>query len=813
MLPLPPTKYPNVQRTITGTVDVFSDDVVLNCDTSTNPVTLNLGEIPFNATSGVGNWSTQYVLYINDISNNAGTNNITLVAGGTQTINNQATLVLNTNGASVMVMISGNGKYIVLNAPSGANSGFIIVTYAQLTALITGDDIIPNGDYLLIDAEFGTAPFMTPTNVFLKGMDLKNTANVLSQAIFFNADYQAVGNYTGITGFNSQLGVWTPLLAPVLNDVCIWDNRHYKNITGANGVTNPTTDNVNWSILPIQLNNGYISVVDAIVYDYSTNQIVFRKDVYENEVEKTVVGLQDSLNLFSWGNSSVRNNKVTSKSIFNICNNLTTTPNLSIINNVLNESTINIGSVNNPASITAFISNTIKGSTGNFLNIPITSFTENQIEYSMFDIGTAVGKFEKNKIFSSGVLIANNSGDFNFNILQEASVNLSTNSGVFNSNEIVLANVVGENLGSITNNYFRSVNFNANFVNSPSGAIQNNRFISLRVFEITLNEGDITYNVVELGSFTVKTINQGLISANILNDATFFTDTNIGGAGIEKNVVNSSTLSVSTNLGTLFYNEVSQQSTFVINTITLGIIVTSTTILGASSVNLITVSSNFGVFAKGQGNVVTNSSTINIDLFSALSAFMTNTIDGSEVLITTFTGQFFGNNISKCTINIIDLNNKTINNCIFHAINLGGLLPSLVMPTTIEKATAMEGNSTVSFELDCSDPSIYDLATTTLTIPPLLNEIGGFYTLTNAGGLTITHIVGLAPRWRTSFATSSGAVDFISTPVALAVGSDLVSPIGAGTYTITYHPTGGQDLIIVQESLGFTAIRETNILL
>ena len=88
MLQLPSTKYPNVQRTVTGLVDVFPDDVILNCDTATGTVTISLGEIPYNAATGVGNWSTQYKLYINDISNNAATNNITLVAGLGQTINN-----------------------------------------------------------------------------------------------------------------------------------------------------------------------------------------------------------------------------------------------------------------------------------------------------------------------------------------------------------------------------------------------------------------------------------------------------------------------------------------------------------------------------------------------------------------------------------------------------------------------------------------------------------------------------------------------------------------------------------------------------
>ena len=319
MLPLPSTKYPNVQRTVTGLVDVFPDDVILNCDTATGTVTISLGEIPYNATTGVGNWSTQYRLYINDISNNAGTNNITLVAGLGQTINNQATVVLNTNGANGYVIITGNTEYSVFFAPAQAiPSNFITVTWAQLNTLITTNALIPNADYHVTDAEFGSTPIIL-TNIYIKALTT-NTVSQTGQGYFYNADYQGVGNYSGITGFAGQLGVWTSALVTALNSVVIWNNFQYKNITGANGITNPSVDAVNWVVLPYSATNGYIVDVSFISYNATTNRILLRTDKFGNSVERAVVNARNSLNFFKWGSDDVKQNLVSKNSILANCN-------------------------------------------------------------------------------------------------------------------------------------------------------------------------------------------------------------------------------------------------------------------------------------------------------------------------------------------------------------------------------------------------------------------------------------------------------------------------------------------------------------
>ena len=113
------TKYPNNSRIVTGTPQLYNDDVVLLCDTSVGAVIINLLEIP------PSNWSTQWKLYIVDSGNNASVNNITINSGVGQTINIQPTLTLNTNGASAVVRIVSDTDFIAsstFTASSGVQS-------------------------------------------------------------------------------------------------------------------------------------------------------------------------------------------------------------------------------------------------------------------------------------------------------------------------------------------------------------------------------------------------------------------------------------------------------------------------------------------------------------------------------------------------------------------------------------------------------------------------------------------------------------------------------------------------------------------
>lgn len=138
---LPSTYYPNNSRVVLGTPQIFTDDVILLCDTSLAPVTINLLEIPDDA------WLTTYKLYIVDNSSNASVNNITINAGVGQLINDLPSVTISTNGQCALVRIVSNNQYI------STSSGGVVAN--ALEVLNEGISITPNassmnfvGDYV-----------------------------------------------------------------------------------------------------------------------------------------------------------------------------------------------------------------------------------------------------------------------------------------------------------------------------------------------------------------------------------------------------------------------------------------------------------------------------------------------------------------------------------------------------------------------------------------------------------------------------------------------------------------------------------------
>ena len=151
------TTYKNLFRVVSGTITVNNDDCILYCNTSAGAVTINLIDIPLNY------WSTQYKLYVADNSNNAGTNNITINAPTGFTINGSSSLVLNINGESAIVRVSGNTTYIteisnitpIATPFSGTNWSFVYGNASHTanatelqSAYTTAKTTTPNGSPL-----------------------------------------------------------------------------------------------------------------------------------------------------------------------------------------------------------------------------------------------------------------------------------------------------------------------------------------------------------------------------------------------------------------------------------------------------------------------------------------------------------------------------------------------------------------------------------------------------------------------------------------------------------------------------------------
>jgi hypothetical protein len=333
---LPTTKYKNNERTVSGSVNVENSDMLLNVDTSLVACTINLQSIPND------NWNTLYKLYVKDISGNAGTNNITIVAPNGYKINNSQTLILNTNYESILIRISSNLDYVSFPNKAGhiiqdegntlpqqpildfvgsgvtATNGvgktivtinsccdFTILTNSQFLDLI-GTNTVEAGHFYKI-----TNPINADEGVIVQGIVTNSNPSLQGSGIFLNADYQNVGDYSGVSGFVSNLGIWSSVVQTVVvGNVVIWGNRHWKNITGNWGsALNSTTLDDSWSLLPKTVTNGYIREIDFIKYNVYTNLVIYRADKRLNEVDY-YVSSSNSISLFQWGRDLVLGNKL-----------------------------------------------------------------------------------------------------------------------------------------------------------------------------------------------------------------------------------------------------------------------------------------------------------------------------------------------------------------------------------------------------------------------------------------------------------------------------------------------------------------------
>jgi hypothetical protein len=364
------TKYPNNVRTVSGTPQLYKDDVVLLCDTSVGPVVINLLEIP-------DQFSTLWKLYIIDVSGNASTNNITINAGGTQTVNGTPSLPINVDNGSAIVRISNTGIFnaglsyttiapgtghiisndgtpltqqpilnfvgdgvtatngsgeTIITIPGGG-SGLIPITEEGLSTLINTDTLIPGAFYQITD------PSRDPKlkDYIIQATSL-NTTSSYGAGNYWVCDYQGNGTYTGSGLTGNTLGLWsgdlTPVPVPLIGDACIYNNLHYVNLTGSYG-DEPGSD-ANWEELPLDITNGYICEQNFVLFQ-GVGFVIRRSDQRGNVVDFSLAGKGgDSFDSFGWGNNNIRFNECLKDSQYINRN----TGNIHIYNTVTNDSQI-----------------------------------------------------------------------------------------------------------------------------------------------------------------------------------------------------------------------------------------------------------------------------------------------------------------------------------------------------------------------------------------------------------------------------------------------------------------------------------------
>jgi hypothetical protein len=209
--------------------------------------------------------------------------------------------------------VSNNANWIPYATGGGGGGGLISVTNAQMLLLINTNAVIPAQFYLITDA------VNTDGGVVVQGIEVGSKSTLQGSGLFFNADYQQVGNYSSVVGFGSALGLWSTLIeAVIVGDCVVYDNLNFVNLTG-NWGSQPSTDLVNWLVLPKTITNGYIREIDFVKYDVTSNQVLYRADIRGNEVELSNT-IPEALVTFQWGRNGVSNNKVSNRS-FMTCTN------------------------------------------------------------------------------------------------------------------------------------------------------------------------------------------------------------------------------------------------------------------------------------------------------------------------------------------------------------------------------------------------------------------------------------------------------------------------------------------------------------
>jgi len=96
--------YDNQVRLITESTSVLPSDVIINCDTTANPIIIDLLEIPTN-------FNLDYRLYVVDYSGNSETNNIIINAPAGHLINGEPQIILNKNYSNLIIRFVEQAQY------------------------------------------------------------------------------------------------------------------------------------------------------------------------------------------------------------------------------------------------------------------------------------------------------------------------------------------------------------------------------------------------------------------------------------------------------------------------------------------------------------------------------------------------------------------------------------------------------------------------------------------------------------------------------------------------------------------------------
>jgi hypothetical protein len=205
---------------------------------------------------------------------------------------------------------------------SGGGSGYEENTWEYWDTK-RSNSTLPKGSWIKItdaSTDLGVIIFCSDTNSFAENSAIGG---------YINADYTAIGNYSGVQLYNSvewtaSAGVWFPIYenSYSLGATVIWNNSHYQLISTADiNSTPPDSNNLAYQFLPKNVPNvGYIEEWDSIIYNFKLNRVEWRKDKRGNAIPHNV------FDNFPWGDVNVHDVVCQNSNVnnLNLLNNLGT---------------------------------------------------------------------------------------------------------------------------------------------------------------------------------------------------------------------------------------------------------------------------------------------------------------------------------------------------------------------------------------------------------------------------------------------------------------------------------------------------------
>jgi len=536
------------------------------------------------------------------------------------------------------------------------NSSFYSVNYTLLQTLISTNALIPNQQYLISDAIFINTPFETPSiNITVPIVVQAITTNEVSlsgSGIFLNADYQKVGNYSGVTGFVAQKGLYDVSTAfYVVGDVIVWNNLHWKYIGTPSGITpadNPTELPSIWELLPQSSTNGYITEIDIIKYNVATNKITYREDVRNNRIENNLLSYVDTdeqFYYFQWGSDKCTENTVSNNSSMRIWNNLGSTK-ANIIKDYsfvffyiqgLESSRQDENNISGASVLTIYNQHIFERNTLENSNLSVANFTSGIVAKNSFlNRGLGVienrngGDFSGNKIIENegliGGFIVNNYASFQDNqIINYLELNINENQGFIQKNifeQYSVFKISNISYATISENRLYNSSFNFNIINALT-EIKNNSLYGT------------TQSEFNSGLFVTGTLNDKIKNNVLVNTLFLCKDATSNDEGFCGNNLNRTTVILNGNLGNAFTDNNWTQVEFRITNIstTLGRLQQTTINKGTLLLPILTQDIKGGIL---QNNISSIKFTLNMEdptIYDVVNKLLT---------IPSGSGDFFG---------------------------------------------------------------------------------------------------------------------------------------------------------------------------